>query len=147
MNAPEPPPFATNQHAGEAVAEAGFAVRGFQHGRGECVHNVDVSKNVDVDCLPFTEGEPQVFELRRKCGEHRPDRVSARSDLSVTRPDEDDILGAKIQCRLEIPTLERLIECGQRIPHCLRLNIHAETVRRGYRSCNHGGLACASVHE
>ena len=130
MNAPEPPPFATNQHAGEAVAEAGSAVRGVQHGGGECVHNGDVSKNVDLDCLPFTEGEPQVFELRRKCGEHRPDRVSARSDPSVTRP-EDDVLGAKIQCRLKIPALERLIQRSQRIPHSLRLNIHAETVRRG----------------
>jgi hypothetical protein len=49
INPPEPPPFATNEHASEAVAEAGLPVRGLQLGRCERGHNGDISNNVDLD--------------------------------------------------------------------------------------------------
>lgn len=53
-----------------------------------------------------------MLELRSKCREHRPNRLSADGDLSVARPDEDNIRSAESDRSGEISPLERLIESG-----------------------------------
>jgi hypothetical protein len=96
VNPPKPPAILSNQDACEAIPEARFAVRSLQLCWSRCVQDRDISKNVDINRFPAADGKPQMLKVRCECREHRAERFSPRSLLSLTRADEDDIAGAKI---------------------------------------------------
>jgi hypothetical protein len=114
VNPPKPSPVLPNQDACKSIAKARFAVRSLQLCSSPCVQDGDISKNVDVNRFPAAEGKPEMFKVRRECREHRADRFSPGSLLSLTGPDEDNVAGAEIHYRLQVPSLERLVERRQR---------------------------------
>lgn len=136
----------SNEDAAEAIEKARLTVWSLQLGRGQCEQDGDIPKYVDLDGLPCAERELQVFEVRRECSKHWTDRCSAGSDLSITRSDEDNVFGAQIQYRVDIPPRKRRIERDQRIPHGLRVAIHAKTVRRCCGLCNRSDSAGERAH-